>query len=72
MLEVWEEDTAMQDRDTELKPCPFCGGEAEVYAQAFNKYSVICSNCYCVKGSYGTKEKAIEEWNRRNKTWQKA
>ncbi len=51
--------------DEKLLPCPFCGGKAEIYAQAWNKYSVICAKCFCVKGSYGTEEKAIEEWNKR-------
>ena len=54
----------------ELKPCPFCGGKAELYARSFNDVNVICGNCSCVMGTYGTKEKAIEAWNKRvPQTW---
>lgn len=57
----------------ELKPCPFCGGEAkEVYRyDPFDGYQGDCG-CFiasCSKCSTQiaerTKEKAIEAWNRR-------
>lgn len=56
----------------ELKPCPFCGGEAEiVYTEWCAMYTVKCAdeynNCevlpetrHCV-----VKEAAKEAWNRR-------
>lgn len=55
----------------ELKPCPFCGGEAEAIKahHIFEKpYVVICGNKEC-RASLGefskTREEAIEAWNRR-------
>lgn len=52
----------------ELKPCPFCGGEAYVQFSAFQTAEVVCSKC----GARGTawcfeknEERAIESWNRR-------
>ncbi len=53
----------------ELKPCPFCGGEACVQFYPFEPAAeVVCSEC----GARGTawfgeknEERAIEAWNRR-------
>jgi Lar family restriction alleviation protein len=52
----------------ELKPCPFCGGEAFVYYSGSPSNGsfteVICRECKCqtlrLRG-----DKAIEAWNRR-------
>lgn len=53
----------------ELKPCPFCGGEAEVsYGYTFGaeyQYQPNCTKCYCSLGIYDSEEEAIEAWNRR-------
>lgn len=64
---------------TELKPCPFCGGKAEILKptprisryRAYI-YSVYCSDCDLLFGydeDYGgifeTDQEAIEAWNRR-------
>lgn len=65
----------------ELKPCPFCGGEAKhfvfcegVYDETRLKHNVQCLNkklnCFARVGrdwvlGYSTKEEAIEAWNRR-------
>ena len=56
-----------------LKPCPFCGGEAEaVYApNDINRWGVQCKSCGCTveveewKGVEDTKENAVKSWNRR-------
>lgn len=53
-----------------LKPCPFCGGEAELkqFYPAFGrrvKTTVECMVCRCNSGTWGRKDKAIEAWNRR-------
>lgn len=48
----------------ELKPCPFCGGEASLHIH--DRYGVECDNCSmglgCIKL---TKEEAIQAWNTR-------
>ena len=57
--------------ENELKPCPFCGSEAEIKTcnQCLAKaYSVVCKDKHC-RGR-GKKPvidigKAIENWNRR-------
>ena len=56
--------------ETELKTCPFCGGEVTVdYNEYTNKYSIACGSPECslcvVTYSCDTKEQAIEIWNRR-------
>ena len=51
----------------DLKPCPFCGGEAELIEN--NRYtdihSVMCKNCYSESDRYNTKENAVKAWNTR-------
>lgn len=57
----------------ELKPCPFCGGEVEIFSWYIKgianrlHYNVRCKDCGCTRRSreYRTTKKAIEEWNRR-------
>lgn len=58
----------------ELKPCPFCGGEAEIHEERLEGYTIFfvsCENNKCSvivetmhRAGY-TKAQAIEEWNRR-------
>ena len=52
----------------ELKPCPFCGGEAVYrsvdYLVEPSGY-VRCKNGCCTQHWYSPKDKAIELWNRR-------
>ena len=62
----------------ELKPCPFCGGEAKIeHSYKFGsttRYSLVkCQNYECgIEGkwimestSYASDERAIKAWNRR-------
>lgn len=62
----------------ELKPCPFCGGEAEelyikrkkLFAKFFPPYTshfayIRCKVCVATSGLKWTRENAIEAWNRR-------
>lgn len=58
----------------ELKPCPFCGGKAELnvdpeaIADTEGRrwaYTVSCNRCCAVSGLAYLPEKAIEAWNRR-------
>ena len=62
--------------DKQLKPCPFCGGEAVCYAIARSCVSVfsrvICIKCpaevsrsFCVNSIEEGEQKIIELWNRR-------
>lgn len=52
---------------SELKPCPFCGGEAG-YESTQHKYGVVHS-IYCeecgVETARLSRDEAIEAWNRR-------
>ncbi|MBQ9784280.1 MAG: Lar family restriction alleviation protein [Clostridia bacterium] len=47
----------------EIKPCPFCGGEAELYSGGI-KY-VLCKECLATSCDFKTEAEAIEAWNRR-------
>lgn len=55
----------------ELKPCPFCGGEAELYTywggMGVHRYInvVRCKKCRCNSGEWKIKPKAVDAWNRR-------
>lgn len=60
----------MQEKDYILKPCPFCGADAEVfrYYPPFGRRSrvmVRCTSCKCNSGEHGRIDKAVEMWNRR-------
>lgn len=58
----------------ELKPCPFCGGQAKLYVNSGVR--VICNNCKCQTpiirdGEYSTGvggtavSRVIKKWNKR-------
>lgn len=56
----------------ELKPCPFCGGEAFLSENVYDLkpgnvllYFVECGGCNATTTEYGYKYEAIEAWNRR-------
>lgn len=48
----------------ELKPCPFCGGEARI-VEVGAAHVVGCTNCAEKYWRYGGRSDAIEFWNRR-------
>lgn len=50
-----------------LKPCPFCGGKAELLIVPGNitKWVVRCTKCYTNNGTFVLDHDAIEAWNRR-------
>ena len=55
--------------NNELKPCPFCGGEARLSEDKdYQIYSVVCSECDAATNNYGIKQDAIDAWNKRVET----
>lgn len=51
---------------TELKRCPFCGGEAELLQGVTEIHNyVMCMHCFCKTQYYNTKKRAIQTWNTR-------
>lgn len=59
---------------TELKPCPFCGYEAEISIGRFDGKPtsyVMCKKCaargefFFVSPKYASDDRAIKAWNRR-------
>lgn len=55
----------------DLKPCPFCGGDAEIYKLKFDWknicYRIHCKEFCCIQVQfYKTKEDAVMAWNGRN------
>lgn len=60
----------------ELKPCPFCGGAAEIKSELFG-YRIGCASiptqytcpgCIDLSAYYWSEEMAISSWNRRTET----
>jgi len=59
--------------DIKLKPCPFCGKQAEVFFEPNEsdsndecKWVVVCNGCASCGGYWKEKEKSIDAWNCRN------
>lgn len=57
----------------ELKPCPFCGGEANTYPVVVGRhldhtlFSVSCKKCGCGTKRFDWIREAIAAWNKRAK-----
>ena len=53
----------MTDR---LKPCPFCGGDADLEKGIGRfEHSVVCQKCRCKTRIHAFEEDAIKKWNTR-------
>ena len=54
-------------KETELKPCPFCGGEAKLEKADMGCWKIKCTKCPCDFGRYWylRKRDAKKAWNRR-------
>lgn len=54
-----------------LKPCPFCGAEVELYGDCYDAYAgrwtfwVACEECGCRIPGCSSKGVVIEAWNTR-------
>ena len=53
-----------------LKPCPFCGGEAEIIEHLFYNqspvYGIKCKRCLAETYQFfKSREKVVKAWNRR-------
>jgi Lar family restriction alleviation protein len=50
----------------ELKPCPFCGGDAQVtYFWQSYSHMIVCEDCGNKTPPQHTKDEAVAAWNRR-------
>lgn len=56
IITVWEQ---------ERKPCPFCGGEAELRDTSFGEYYVKCRKCGINTPAFTRPDTVIKRWNRR-------
>lgn len=56
----------------ELKPCPFCGGEAELYQSYCGYYQIECHQCSARSCTAVEKESVISNWNMRSTTEKKS
>ena len=51
---------------TELKPCPFCGGEAEIFVSDITDRALVyCRGCDAQIKMQQNEQEAIEAWNKR-------
>lgn len=48
---------------SELLPCPFCKGEAELKGRV--RYWIECEKCFTTSDLYKTIDQAIDAWNTR-------
>ena len=55
-------------RANELKPCPFCGGDARLisYGESGIGACVACNNCHACTDDYDTDQPAVAAWNSRH------
>lgn len=55
-------------KNNKLKPCPFCGGEAELYQSYCGYYQIECHQCSARSCTAVEKESVISNWNMRSTT----
>jgi Lar family restriction alleviation protein len=49
----------------ELKPCPFCGGEARRYYGNYDMHGIVCKKCSAKVYGYANQAAATKAWSRR-------
>lgn len=54
-------------KNTELKPCPFCGGKAICRDNIISFFTIKCNQCHAVVSFVGREKKqlCVKAWNRR-------
>ena len=55
----------IEPMESELKPCPFCGGKEVLWQNNYQPYSVFCRDCHATIESKGDKLLCLAKWNRR-------
>lgn len=53
--------------NNQLKPCPFCGGEAKMFTFVGEEYYVKCICCCARTDFYDSEFYAVKFWNKRVK-----
>lgn len=48
-----------------LKPCPFCGKEVELFSLMYGRYCIRCMDCHIGTDFSEFAEILVEKWNRR-------
>lgn len=60
-----EEFVAGKSAESDLKPCPFCGGQASYRPMNDKYYRVYCALCGASQNTHETKDEEVESWNAR-------
>ena len=59
----------MDEKEPELKPCPFCGGQADValmeHPYESGRWFAACNDCSAFAENADTRDGAVANWNRR-------
>ena len=51
---------------SKIKKCPFCGGDAQIDEMYYDSSFIVgCTKCTCEVEIEGSKQQAIDAWNRR-------
>ena len=52
--------------EPKLKPCPFCGGEAEIFVSDITDRALVyCRGCDAQIKMQQNEQEAVEAWNKR-------